>query len=184
MKTHFPLIKFIGIGAKPAQKLCIIVHWKEQLKKLYSHWNLESSDTTVRKCFSCFTMSISANYKLRWTRFIGREDSFYGFYFKSPKKWKMIYNSSERSRCYSFSLLLGFATFLCKIVDYSLSVWHHLHCSFCFRLLFRIMTRSWLLTRVRCYLSHLFFFRDLSCFLVCLFTFYIIVQFYTPSCIV
>ena len=40
--THFPLIKFIGIGANPAQKLYIVVHWKEQLKKLHSHWNLES----------------------------------------------------------------------------------------------------------------------------------------------
>ena len=31
MKTHFPFIKFIGIGA-PAQKLCIVVHRKELVK--------------------------------------------------------------------------------------------------------------------------------------------------------
>ena len=36
MKMHLPLIKFIDIEAKPAQKLCIVVHWKEQLKKLYT----------------------------------------------------------------------------------------------------------------------------------------------------
>jgi len=34
------------------------------------------------------------------------------------------------------------------------------------------------------YLSRLFFFRDLACSLPCLFTFYIVVQFYSPSCIV
>ena len=32
MKTHFPLIKFIGIGVKPAQKLCIVVHRRELIK--------------------------------------------------------------------------------------------------------------------------------------------------------
>ena len=36
MKMHLPLIKFVGIEAKPAQKLGIVVHWKEQLKKLYT----------------------------------------------------------------------------------------------------------------------------------------------------
>ena len=32
MKTLFPLIKFIGIGAQPAQKLCIVVHHKKLVK--------------------------------------------------------------------------------------------------------------------------------------------------------
>jgi len=39
---------------------------------------------------------------------------------------------------------------------------------YCFRLFFRFIC---LLTRVRCYLSRLFFFRDLECFLACLFKF-------------
>lgn len=49
--------------------------------------------------------SIAANYKLWKTRFIWREDSFYNYYCKSTKKWKMICNSSERRRYYSFSLM-------------------------------------------------------------------------------
>ena len=32
MKTHFPLIKLIGIGAQPVQKLCIVLHRKELVK--------------------------------------------------------------------------------------------------------------------------------------------------------
>ena len=133
--------------------------------------------------FHLFFNDYWCKYKLWKTRFIRREDSFYSFYFKSTKKWKMIYNSSERSHCYSFSLLLGFAT-LIFVRDRRSQRFSLTSFSICFRLLFRTMTRSWLLTQVSCYLSHLFFFRDLACFLACLFTFYIIVQFYTPSCIV
>ena len=32
MKTHFPPIKLISIGAKPVQKLCFVVHRKESGK--------------------------------------------------------------------------------------------------------------------------------------------------------
>ena len=50
--------------------------------------------------------SIAANHKLWKTRLIvWREDSFYSYYFKSTKKSKMMNNSTERSRFYSFSLV-------------------------------------------------------------------------------
>ena len=48
---------------------------------------------------------IAANYKLWKTRFIWGEDSFYSHYCKSTKKSKIMYHSSERSRCYSFGLV-------------------------------------------------------------------------------
>ena len=44
----------------------------------------------------------------------------------SQQKSETWHNSPERSRCYSFSLLLSFAKFLCKIIDHHLSVWPHL----------------------------------------------------------
>ena len=48
---------------------------------------------------------LAANHKLWKTRFVWREDSFYSYYFKSTKKSKMMNNSTERSRFYSFSLV-------------------------------------------------------------------------------
>ena len=44
----------------------------------------------------------------------------------SKQKSEQWHNSPEQSRCYSFSLLLSFAMFLCKIVGHHLSVWPHL----------------------------------------------------------
>ena len=44
----------------------------------------------------------------------------------SQQKSEKWHNSPEQSRCYSFSLLLSFAMFLCKIVDHHLWVWPHL----------------------------------------------------------
>ena len=44
----------------------------------------------------------------------------------SQQKSEKWHNSPEQSRCYSFSLLLSFAMFLCKIVGHHLSVWPHL----------------------------------------------------------
>ena len=72
----------------------------------------------------------------------------------SQQKSEKWHNSPEQSRCYSFSLLLSFAMFLCKIVDHHLSVWPHLP-FFVF-----VCFVPWLLTRVRCYLSCSLFFRD------------------------
>ena len=72
----------------------------------------------------------------------------------SKQKNEKLHNSPEQSRCYSFSLLLSFAIFVqdrrsppFSLISFS---------CFCFRLCFV----SWLLTRARCYLSRLLFFRN------------------------
>ena len=68
--------------------------------------------------------SIAANRKLWKTRFVCWEDSIYSYYFKSTKKSKKIYNSSERSRCYSFSLVLCFVEpRFCARTYITTSVW-------------------------------------------------------------